>query len=133
MAAINDNWLMNAAHLWHSTGASQPIVDHFTSSCQGVLGPVCDHCKGKSFNLGHLHVNGVTSLIKGDGGDDWHLVLSNSTRLATIVFSAQVSINQLHLSTQYIGLLSFTHCLHNLVVKQPCTTVVYAQLSHQVE
>jgi hypothetical protein len=29
MAAVNDYWLVNAAHL--------------TSSCQGVLGPACDH------------------------------------------------------------------------------------------
>jgi len=75
MAAINDHWLMNAAHLCHSPEASQPIGDHLTSSCQGVLGLVCDRGKGEGFNLGHLHVNGVTRLIKGDRGDDRHLVL----------------------------------------------------------
>jgi hypothetical protein len=75
MAAINDHWLMNAAHLCHSTEAGQPIGDHLTSSCQGVLGPVCDRCKGEGFNLGHLDVDGVTNLIKADGGDDRQLVL----------------------------------------------------------
>jgi hypothetical protein len=75
MAAINDHSLMNAAHLCNSTKASQPIGDHLTSSCQGVLGPVCDCCEGEGLNLCRLHVNGVTSLIKGDGGDDRHLVL----------------------------------------------------------
>ncbi len=38
--------------------------------CQGVLSPVCDRCKGEGFNLGHLYVNGMNSLIKGGGGDD---------------------------------------------------------------
>ena len=42
MAAIIDHWLINAAHLFHSTEASQPIGDHLTSLCQGVLSPVCD-------------------------------------------------------------------------------------------
>ena len=31
MAAINDHWLMKAAHLCHSTEAGQPIGDHLTS------------------------------------------------------------------------------------------------------
>ena len=75
MAAINDHRLMKAAQLCHSTEAGQPIGDHLPSSCQGVLVSVCDRCKGEGFNLGHLHVNGVTSLIKADGGDDRHLVL----------------------------------------------------------
>jgi len=67
MAAINDHWLMDAAHLCHSMEASLPIEDHLTPSSQGVLGPVCDRYKREGFNHGHLDVNGVTSLIKGDG------------------------------------------------------------------
>ena len=71
--------------------------------CQGVLGPVCDRCKGEGFNLCHLQVNRITSLNNG-GGDDRHLVLRSPTRLATILFSASLSIIQLNLYPQHIGL-----------------------------
>ena len=54
MAAINDHWVMNAAYLCQGTEARQLIGDHFTSSCQGFLSPVCLRCKGEGFNLGHL-------------------------------------------------------------------------------
>ena len=30
MAVINDHWLINTAHLFHSTEAMQPIGDHLT-------------------------------------------------------------------------------------------------------
>jgi hypothetical protein len=45
MATINNHWLMDSSHLCHSPEASQPIGDDLTTSCQGVLYPVCDGCE----------------------------------------------------------------------------------------
>jgi hypothetical protein len=129
MAAIKDHWLMKAAHLCHSTEAGQPIGDHFTPSSQGILSLVFYWCKGKGFILGQPRANGVTSLIKGDCGANWHLVLCTANWLVTIALSTQVSIIQLNLYPQHIGLLPLTHRLHNLVAKQPCSTIIYGQFS----
>ena len=75
MVALNDQRLMIAAHLCNSTKASQPIGDYLTSSCQSVLGPVCNRCEGEGFNLGHLHVTGMTGHLEGNDGDDRNIVL----------------------------------------------------------
>jgi len=131
MAAVKDPWLMKAAHLCHSTETGQPIGDHFTPSSQGILSLIFYWCKGEGFILGHPHANEVTSLIKIDCGANWHLVLCFANWLATIVLSTQVSIIQLNLTPQQIGLLTLTHRLHNLVAKQPCSTIICAQFSHQ--
>ena len=75
MAAINDYRLVHTTHFRNSTKAGQPIGNHLTHSSQGLLGSICDCCKGEGFHLGHLDVDGMASIIKRHGGDDRNLVL----------------------------------------------------------
>jgi hypothetical protein len=53
--------------------------------------------------------------------------------LRRLLLGQAVATLILNLSPQYIGFLPHTHRLHNLAVKQPCSTIIYAQLSYQGE
>jgi hypothetical protein len=65
---------MDAAQIWCSPEASQPIGDDLTTSCRGLLCRVCDDRRGEGGYLGEILVNGVASISKGDS-DDRDLVL----------------------------------------------------------
>jgi hypothetical protein len=69
MKDMYDHLLIKAAHLCHSREASKPI-GKLTSSCQGVLEPVCDRCKGVGLIYNHPHVKWMTSHSKRNSGDD---------------------------------------------------------------
>src|ERR1017187_1041395 len=117
----------------HSTETGQAIGQDSASGSELVFGPFSDRLESKAWHGGELGAQRMSVIGERDGGDEWHLVLRTASNLTAATLTTKVSIVDLNLTIKDITRFSRHHCLHQLMVNEPCGRVAHSQMPHQCQ
>ena len=112
--------------------ARQSVGDHLGGGRQGALGPGFDRRPGEGDRV-VAHQDRLAVRRGLHRGDEGHLVLRATARLAAGALATQVGVVNLYPSFKAARGLALLHHLHQLLLDQPGRLVAHAQVPRQFQ